>query len=189
MNVIIYRDLNAPNCYQKFSYNLKINYLNSQKESIIEKDNKLLHDVDKFIVADNFIDDYFMEFRFEIKVHEYDMTGSEIKNINSVEYKMNLLKDLEGLLESGISSDMEIKVDGTKFKVHKAIMARSPDLPAGDTLDVDDKLFGKYLKFVYTGEFGCTLNKKMIEKMKIFAECIKFDALRNTCDHMMKNMK
>lgn len=188
MNVIIYRDKNSPNCYQKFSYDLTINYLNSTKESIMDKTNKMLHDLDKFMVADNFIDDYFMEFRFEIKLHEYDLTGAEIKSMNSIEYKMNLLKDLDELLDSGISSDMEIKVDGTRFKVHKTIMARSPDL-TNNLVDIDDKLFGKYLKFVYTGEFGGIMKKEELESMKIFAENIKFDTLESVCAEMLKNIK
>jgi hypothetical protein len=187
MNVIIRRDVSVPRSYEKFTYDLKINYLNSHKESIIEKASKLLHDHDKFIVADNFIDDHFMEFRFEIKLQEYDLTGAEIKSMNSIEYKMNILKDTELLFMNGVGSDDEIE----GFKVHNAIMARSPDIQEvtkGIDQDFDAELLKNYLAFVYTGEFMYDLEKEELESLKIFAEKVKFDSLKNVCENMLMNM-
>lgn len=187
MNVIINRDEKVPRSYQKFTYDLKILYLSSRREFVMETENQMLYDHDKFIVADKFIDDLLMEFQFEIKLYEHDLTGDDIKSMNLVEYKMNIIKDLDRLLESGIGSDMEIRVDKKTFKLHKAIMARAPTLP-NEVNDVDDEIFCKFLKFVYTGEFG-SATKDELQKLKAFAEKIKFDNFEVVCDKMMVNNK
>lgn len=183
MNLVILRDENAPNTYGKFSYDVNINYKNSRGEYNIQKMAQKLRDAEVFTITGKFIDNYLMEFEFEIKVHEFDLSGFEVKSINSIDNQMKVLKDIEGLLESGLCSDMEIKVGGNEFKAHKAIMSRSPNIPV--TLDFENNLYRMYLKFVYTGGFGGEMQKDELEKMKKFAEKLEFVALQNVCNAML----
>lgn len=168
-------------CYEKFNYDVII-FLDHAKPRVFKKMDMLTQYV-KICLGDPHINADTMRFRFEIKVNEYDLTGG-VKSMQSSDYKMNILKDMNSLLKFGICSDMEIKAGGKLFKVHKAIMSRSPDLPSDITIHAE--LFEEYLNFVYTGDFKREMSKNALNIMKTFAQ--KFGTLEDTCSKMLDNL-
>lgn len=185
MNIIIYREKSVPRNYEKLWYDLKIDYTTETRETSFV-DNGTLNEYTKIQVGNFFFDNNKMEFKFELKIHEYDLTGDGIKEMNSMESKMNILKDLGGLLDSGACSNIEITIDDKTFKLHSEIMSRVLSMATVIEEDMmDSKLFEKFLRFVYTGEFGSDLSGEELIKMKSFAEKINYISLQNVCNNLM----
>ena len=193
LHVKVYREYDITGCYEMRTFDIKISVKKRNGERKFEKHGMLLHNQFNFTYYGLTLDYIFMDISFEIDIHEYDMTGSSVKSFNDINYKLNILKDMGKLLETGKNADMILSLkDDSTVSVHKDIIARSPFFrkiiknQLTEKIMIHKHLMMKYLKFIYTGELDIDTNEVELAHLHNIADKHHFISLKEICSEMLK---
>lgn len=175
------------------TFDVKIRVKKRNIERTFEKHGILLHDRFNFIYYGLALDYVLMELDFEIKIHEHDITGCAVKSYSDINYKLNILKDMGRLLETGKNADMILVLnDDSTVSVHKDIIARSPffrkiiDKKLTEKIMIDKFLMMKYLKFIYTGDLANDTKEHEIAELRDIADKHQFVSFKDICTEKLK---
>lgn len=192
LHVKIFRDQNESGCYEKRTFDVKFRVKKRNHEKNFEKQGMLLHNKFNFTYFGFDVDYTFMDISFEVRINEYDITGSAVKSFSDINYKLNVLKDMKKLHETGKNADMVLVLkDESTVLVHKDFVARSPyfrnmiDMKLTEKISIDKVVMEKYLKFIYTGELANDTNELYLSKLSEIAEMHQFAGLKNICNEIL----
>lgn len=147
---------------------------------------KQLNSWSSFVLDDILLSRNFIQFQFRVDLIEYCLSSTNIKPMESIEYKLNLIKDMENLLVSATRYDsLLMSANGKISKVHGAILASRSDvfqtqLTEGTFQKIstcNDRVMNKFLKYLYCGmlaDVGTSELRDLIflfEKYKINEGC------------------
>jgi hypothetical protein len=154
--------------YDKFGYKCETRYTNERGTIEFETPyTKKLSFLDRTTVMLPICRE-FIELKFTLHLNEHDLSGRNIKAMNSPSYKEALIKDIVNLQTTGLGGDMLIQADDGEILAHKAIVAARSNVlweklkkmiktTSGEivTIQMDGyniKVVNKFVHFLYSGE-------------------------------------